>query len=1222
MVLANDLDADNDPISAVLDVSPGNGVLTLNSDGSLVYSPNAGYVGLDAFTYHATDGVDDSNVTTVTIDVQSAGGGGGGSSNAAPVANDDTYGVNQDTTFSLAANGVLANDSDADGDSLNVVLVSPPTNGSLTLNADGAFDYTPDFGFSGLDTFTYRANDGTDDSNVATVTIDVSPGGSGGGGGHGTGGNEVPAAVGDSFTIDRDTKHIGSPGVLGNDADPDGDPLSAVLESGPSHGLLTFNTDGSFTYVPNAGFLGTDSFAYRASDGIDNSAPVTVALVVDPLFGVQTNQSDRPFAGPQPSGPFAVSLQTGDVFVSHHVGDGHGLLHRGVANTDPIIAVEATVAGTPGEPVAVPDTIAATLTFGGVSSPPVWYSGSSLMAGETARFVVRPQTSTLASGRYQWQLEVVSTYGGETSTSVYSGSQIVVNGIGDGGLGDGWSVADVDRLVPDPGNGVVFVSGNGPVGWFADNGDGTYASPDGPLTTHVLTSNSDGTLSLMDKVGNRSDFNSDGLLSARSDLNGNTSTYAYADSDADGTADDLISITDPFGRVTTFAYAAGLLAGVTDNAGRVTSISRDSAGRIAAITAPDPDDGGPDVAPVTGLTWDAGGRVATITDPAGSVTTLSYDVAGRLDQFTSPLGQTQQITALQSQGSIDPASGIGTQANPAALSQADDFEAMTIDPLGAQQAFDVDRFGFVTRHTNELGFDVLYERNPHGQVTKVTRPDPDGPGPLSAPVTTYAYDGSGNLASVTLPDGSVRTAVYDLALNRPTTVTDALGRTTSYVYDTAGNVTFMTDAAGRSITWTRNGQGQVTGVTLPDPDGSGPASAPVTSVVYDALGRETSVTNPDGTIRQRSYDVFDRVTTTTDELGRVTTYTYDKLNRPLLVTRPDPDGSGPLPAPTGSFSYDVLGRVVARTDAAGNTTSYTYDALGNVLSVTDPDPDDSGPLAAPVTTYAYDASGRLSTATDALGNETTYGYNAAGWLVGSITFPDPDGSGGNLQAPVVAGTYDNLGRRTSTTDPLGNTTHFAYDSLGRVTSTTDPLGGVHSVVYDAAGRVTSTADPLGHVTTYAWDTADNLLSVTQPDPDGGGPLSSPVTHYASDLLGRTTSVTDPTGAVTSFEYDVMGRRTAVTSPAGHSTTFAWDTVGNQTQVADSLNNVTVYAYDNLNRTISRTDANGGVTSFEYDGDGRLISLTDPVGNQTAWEYDGIGRTTKETNPAGDTRLFE
>ncbi len=99
--------------------------------------------------------------------------------NSAPSASADRYSTAHNTTLSVAAPGVLSNDSDADGDALTATKLSGPTNGSLTLNANGSFSYTPTAGFSGDDSFTYRASDGTDSSASASVTISVAAAGDG-----------------------------------------------------------------------------------------------------------------------------------------------------------------------------------------------------------------------------------------------------------------------------------------------------------------------------------------------------------------------------------------------------------------------------------------------------------------------------------------------------------------------------------------------------------------------------------------------------------------------------------------------------------------------------------------------------------------------------------------------------------------------------------------------------------------------------------------------------------------------------------------------------------------------------------------------------------------------------------------------------------------------------------------------------------------------------------
>ena len=263
-VLGNDTDVDGNGLTAAVVSGPLSGVLTLNADGSFSYTPNADFNGSDSFTYAANDGTVDSNEATVTITVNPI--------NDTPVAVGDTYATDEDTDLNVAAPGVLGNDTDVDGNGLTAAVVSGPLSGVLTLNADGSFSYTPNADFNGSDSFTYAANDGTVDSNEATVTITVNPI------------NDTPVAVGDTYATDEDTDlNVAAPGVLGNDTDVDGNGLTAAVVSGPLSGVLTLNADGSFSYTPNADFNGSDSFTYAANDGTVDSNEATVTITVNPI---------------------------------------------------------------------------------------------------------------------------------------------------------------------------------------------------------------------------------------------------------------------------------------------------------------------------------------------------------------------------------------------------------------------------------------------------------------------------------------------------------------------------------------------------------------------------------------------------------------------------------------------------------------------------------------------------------------------------------------------------------------------------------------------------------------------------------------------------------------------------------------------------------------------------------------------------------------------------
>ncbi|MDT0687253.1 Ig-like domain-containing protein [Autumnicola psychrophila] len=270
-VLGNDTDPEGDELTAAIATQPENGTVTLNSDGSFIYTPDSGYFGEDTFTYVANDGNLDSNEATVTITVNEVT-----PPNTAPFANDDEYDTNQDESLTIPAPGVLGNDSDPEGDELTAAIATQPENGTITLNSDGSFIYTPDSGYFGEDTFTYIANDGNLDSNEATVTITVN---------EVTPPNTAPLANNDDeYSTNQDESlTIPAPGVLGNDSDPEGDELTAAIATQPENGTVTLNSDGSFTYTPDSGFFGEDTFTYVANDGNLDSNEATVTITVNEI---------------------------------------------------------------------------------------------------------------------------------------------------------------------------------------------------------------------------------------------------------------------------------------------------------------------------------------------------------------------------------------------------------------------------------------------------------------------------------------------------------------------------------------------------------------------------------------------------------------------------------------------------------------------------------------------------------------------------------------------------------------------------------------------------------------------------------------------------------------------------------------------------------------------------------------------------------------------------
>ena len=256
---------DGDVLTYTWDFGDGSELLS----GEAVTTVNHVYTTAGTFTLTLTvndlDGAVDMETLAVVVTVPPE---------TDPEAIDDLYRLTEGGTLVVdAGDGVLANDRDPKGNGLTAMLLSNVVHGTLTFNADGSFIYVHDGSETTDDTFRYRASDGVAETNEATVRLLVSAL------------NDPPVAVDDSYTTDQNVTLTVAPteGVLLNDTDVDGDDddLVAVLTTSTTNGSLTLNATGSFTYTPNTGFFGSDSFTYRASDGEDQSNEATVSIRVN-----------------------------------------------------------------------------------------------------------------------------------------------------------------------------------------------------------------------------------------------------------------------------------------------------------------------------------------------------------------------------------------------------------------------------------------------------------------------------------------------------------------------------------------------------------------------------------------------------------------------------------------------------------------------------------------------------------------------------------------------------------------------------------------------------------------------------------------------------------------------------------------------------------------------------------------------------------------------------
>ncbi len=272
-LLGNDSDSDNDALTIATEplTAPQHGSLVLQPSGAFEYTPNANFFGEDSFEYTVSDPQGETANATVTISVTPV--------NDIPVANDDSFTVNEDTplVISEASAGLLANDTDADLDDetkltgLMVSLATEPGEGALDLSANGTFTYTPAENFAGEDSFTYTVTDEAGAQDSATVTITV------------VNQDEIPIAVDDNYSTDEDTPLVvnAEQGLLANDSDPDGDSITVSdVVTSPSLGEVTTAPDGSFTYTPNENAHGTDTFTYQVDDSSGASATAVVTITI------------------------------------------------------------------------------------------------------------------------------------------------------------------------------------------------------------------------------------------------------------------------------------------------------------------------------------------------------------------------------------------------------------------------------------------------------------------------------------------------------------------------------------------------------------------------------------------------------------------------------------------------------------------------------------------------------------------------------------------------------------------------------------------------------------------------------------------------------------------------------------------------------------------------------------------------------------------------------
>jgi RHS repeat-associated protein len=605
--------------------------------------------------------------------------------------------------------------------------------------------------------------------------------------------------------------------------------------------------------------------------------------------------------------------------------------------------------------------------------------------------------------------------------------------------------------------------------------------------------------------------------------------------------------------------AGGQLTSEADRNGESDTVGYDAQNRLSTITDP--------AGRTITLTYNAGGNVASAADSAGRTISYSY-AGGNLTSVTAADGGVWQFGydgSHQLTSEIDP-----RNHTVSTLYNASNQVSSQTDPANRTRTWTYSAGETVIHNPDGTQTDEHF----NGQLlTSITH----AYGTSLATTTSFAYDGHGDLAAVTDPDGHTTSYVYDSAGNR-LRATDPLNRVTKWTYDSLSDVTSFTEPAGVTTSFTYDAHGNLMSAATPLTGTGQTRTTTYTRANASHPGDLTALTDPNGKTTAFAYDSAGDLASMTDPLGNKTTYGYDSIGRLTSMVSPRGNAGGANPASfTTNYTYDPASRLKSETDPLGGAQSWSYDGDGNLISYTDADNRTTG--------YMYDADNELTT----------------------ITRPDNT---------ILRNGYDSAGNLTSQTDGSGHITTYGYNALERLTSVSDPLLRATSLGYDATGNVQSTTDPLNRTTSYGYDASNELTSIcysTCP--------SSPDVTYSYDADGRRTAMTDSTGS-SGYVYDSLGRLKSTTDGAGNSVGYGYDLAGDATTITYPGTKLLTRAFDDDERLKSVTDWQGNVTSFDYGPDSNLKTVTFPsaTGNVDTYTYDNADRISGIQMAAGTSTL--
>lgn len=579
------------------------------------------------------------------------------------------------------------------------------------------------------------------------------------------------------------------------------------------------------------------------------------------------------------------------------------------------------------------------------------------------------------------------------------------------------------------------------------------------------------------------------------------------------------------------------------------------------------------------LNFNSNGHIATMVDPAGMTVTFGYDSEAKLISVTNGLGRTLTIN-------------YGT----------DNMISTVTDGTGRSVVYTVDTNGDLTTVTDPNSKDWTYEYDIPGRMIKLFKPA----NPTVA-IVTNTYDTLGRVKEQA--DYQSNVWQYFFAGSRTEEVNPNSKSSILYV-NNLGKVAKSINLVGKISTAVFDGRGRVIKSTAPEGNS--------VEFVYDSKNRITQTTAKakpasglTDVVSSATYDAtWNKLKTTTDNMGRVTTMNYDVANGNLLsVVSPSVTGLG---SSTVSMTYNSRGQLLTATGPDGIVTKNTFDATTEKLLSTVAD---FGVGRLNLTAnFGYDSVGNVTSVQDPRGFTSTVDVDVLRRVTQATS-----------TAPfsfVTKFTFDDNGNTTKierqTNDPLDpwQTSQASYTADNKVLTTTDPQGNVTSITYDNLQRSWKATDALSRVVTNNFDDANRVISVLDP-------ASITAVTYTYTDNGKVATIKDARNFVTTSTFDGHDRPLRTTyQDATYEEVSSYDGNSNPLVMRTRSAATVTLTYDELNRVKTKAPTGQPTVTTVYDIAGRVTTVSTPVvagdpssGTFTNF-YDTAGRFYKEQYPDG------